>query len=71
MKKFNNTNCIFSNFNPSGPAFYTGNKAIDFKNTPLFSERVIEYDHKLPKLPFMPETCHNRQTVRVYWISNE
>ena len=70
MKKFNNFNCVFSKFDSSGPAFYTGNTEIDFKNTPLFSERVIEYDHQLPKIPFMPESCHNTQTVRVYWISN-
>jgi len=32
---------------------------------------VIEYDHLLPKIPLFPESCHNCQTERVYWVSDE
>lgn len=71
MKKFNNFNQTFQNFDPPGPEFYTGVKGVDFTNCPLYSQRMIEYDHTLPKIPFMPDACHNRQACRIYWVSHE
>lgn len=54
MKKYNNFNQTFKQFDPIGPEFYCGVKGIDFRNCPLYSERIIEYDHTMPKIPFLP-----------------
>ena len=70
-KKYQNYNEVFRDFSPPGPEFYTGIEGVSFLNCPLYSEKVIECDHSLPKIPFIPDHCHNTQTVRVYWVSHE
>ena len=42
-----------------------------FRNCPLFSKRVFEFDHQMPKVPFLPESCHNVQNEFIYWVSHE
>ena len=71
MKKYNNFNQSFTKFEPPGPGYYTGNEEVNFTNCPVYSERIIEYDHSMPKIPFLPDACHNKQTVRVFWVSDE
>jgi hypothetical protein len=54
-----------------GPRFYTHEEAVSFLTCPNFSTRIINYDVKLPPIPFMPKYAHNREECKLYWVSNE
>ena len=32
---------------------------------------MVDFDHPLPPIPFMPKSCHCEETGKIYWISNE
>ena len=57
MKKAKNYNLSTKPYDKPGPEFYTLEKGVSFENCPLFSVRYLEYDHDLPKMPFMPKSC--------------
>ena len=58
MKKAKNYNYVTRPYDRPGPEFYTLNKEVSFENCPTFSKRVLEFDHPLPPIPFMPKSCH-------------
>jgi len=70
MKKYNNCNQKFEKFTNIGPDYFTGKEGVTFRNCPLFSERKIDYDHTLPKIPFLPDACHNTQTIQIFWLTH-
>ena len=71
LKKNNGSNYSIVKYDPPGPKFYSLEEGRTFANTPLVSTRLNEYEVPLPPIPFMPKTCINNETVKIYWISHE
>jgi hypothetical protein len=61
MKKSGASNYQLTKYDSLGPKFYTQEEGVNFSNCPLFSTRIINYDVKLPPIPFMPKYAQNRE----------
>lgn len=70
LKKSGGSKYTTTKYTPPGPKFYSLEDGRTFINTPLVSERTSEYEVPLPPIPFMPKFCTNKQSVRIFWISN-
>ncbi len=60
MKKSAASNYEATKYDSIGPKFYTREEGVTFINSPLFSTRIINYDVKMPPIPFMPKYAQNR-----------
>lgn len=71
MKKAKNINYVAGAYDTPGPEFYTNNPESKFNTCPPFSTRINEFDHPLPPMPFMPKTCHCKETSLLFWLNSE
>lgn len=72
-KKTGNYNWVASKYDKPGPEFYSLEKGVTFENCPVFSTRLISYNHPLKDspIPFMPEFCFNSDIRKMFWVSHD
>lgn len=71
MKKNGASNFEVTKYDSIGPRFFTHEEGVTFLNCPVFSMRIMNYDVKLPPVPFMPKYAHNQEECKIFWVSNE
>jgi hypothetical protein len=40
-------------------------------NCENISKRIVDYEHKLPSIPFMPDCCHCHQIDQILWLNHK
>ena len=71
-KKAGNYDLTATKYDKNGPEYYSGDPEVSFKNCPVFSSRQFAFTHPLKPsgIPFMPKVSKNKDTRKMYWVSN-